>query len=596
MFVRQRNASRPRLLSVLLALLLTAALVSAFTTGARAASSRINSMNITCVIDETGDAVITEVIDIDAYEGTEYYQVANIRGYQTIRDLVVSEHDAVFQDVGSWDVNASDKTGKSGIVTTGSGYELCFGIGEYGHHVFTMRYTVENFVTRWSDSFGVNYMFFSEIPLSIDSASVTLEGPDAYSDENASIWAFGYEGDVVFEDGRVVMRTDGSRLRGMQLLMVFENERTFAHANDYDSDRAFMDIYEEAEGGSSYGESDSSSNGKSNSSSNGGSDSFGFQSFLAKLFALIYVFFPVAVVALIVKFLKRGNKKVYEDPDGYKQAKASSVPHCREIPCDKDLLLFSRVLSDLYGNRDFLKSTLVSAYILKWLQKNIISVVEGPEKGIFKKTQTYKIVLTESPAILELNERHLYGMLWSAARSDHVLEKNEFQRYCRQNYSDVNRWFDSVYAAGTQRLQEKGLVRTEQSTKKGLFSGRQKTEIYTKAYNEELARVNGFQKFLEDEDNMAEKSMIEVKLWDEYLVFAAVMGIADEVYRQAKLAVPQFDDYYYGYDPYMACLVASNFGEAGARGVASATSSSDGSSSFGGGGSSFSGGGGGGLR
>ena len=93
---------------------------------------------------------------------------------------------------------------------------------------------------------------------------------------------------------------------------------------------------------------------------------------------------------------------------------------------------------------------------------------------------------------------------------------------------------------------------------------------------------------------MAEKSMIEVKLWDEYLVFAAVMGIADEVYRQAKLAVPQFDDYYYGYDPYMACLVASNFGEAGARGVASATSSSDGSSSFGGGGSSFSGGGGGG--
>ena len=95
---------------------------------------------------------------------------------------------------------------------------------------------------------------------------------------------------------------------------------------------------------------------------------------------------------------------------------------------------------------------------------------------------------------------------------------------------------------------------------------------------------------------MAEKSMIEVKLWDEYLVFAAVMGIADQVYRQAKLSVPQFDDRYYGYNPYMAYMVATGFGSAGARGVAAGASSSGGSSSFGGGGSSFSGGGGGGLR
>ena len=77
---------------------------------------------------------------------------------------------------------------------------------------------------------------------------------------------------------------------------------------------------------------------------------------------------------------------------------------------------------------------------------------------------------------------------------------------------------------------------------------------------------------------------------------AEEMGIADQVYRQAKLAVPQFNEYYYGYDPYMAYMVASSFGDAGARGVASGASSSGGSSSFGGGGGSFSGGGGGGLR
>ena len=579
-----RNASRRRIFVGLLTLFLTAALLVALSPSAKAESSRINSMDITCQVDANGDAVITEVIDIDAYQGTEYYQVVNVRGNQQIRDLVVSENGITFEDVGEWDVNAAEKRGRSGIVTTADGYELCFGIGEYGNHVFQMRYTVENFVSRWSDSYGVNYMFFSDIPLTIESASVTLEGPDVYSDENASIWAFGYDGAVVFEDGKVVMETDNSHLRGMQLLMVFENGREFAHTNDYDADRTFMDVYEEAEEGSSY-EYEEPSGGGSGSGSRA-----------SKFIWLLPALFVGCFAAIIAMFATLGTKKVYEDEEGYKQAKSRSVTPYRDIPCGKDLVMFSRVLTDLRGDSEFLKSTLISAYILKWLQKDVISVVEGPEKGIFKKTQTYKIVLTESPAILDLNERHLYNMLWEAAREDRILEKNEFQRYCKRNYSDVERWFDTVRDDGTQRLREKGLIRSERVAQKGLIPRKRNIETYTAAYNEELARVNGFEKFLEDEDNMAEKSMIEVKLWDEYLVFAAVMGIADQVYRQAKLAVPQFDEHYYGYDPYMAYMVASNFGEAGARGVAAGASSSDGSSSFGGGGSSFSGGGGGGLR
>ena len=584
MMTARRSASPRRVLAGFLALLLIAALAFVLAPAARAESSRINRMDITCRIDASGDAVITEVIDIDAYQGTEYYQVSNVRGNQQIRDLVVSENGVTFQDVGEWDVGAAEKRGRSGIVTTDSGYELCFGIGEYGNHVFEMRYTVENFVSRWSDSYGVNYMFFSDIPLDIESASVTLEGPDAYSDDNASIWAFGYEGDVVFRDGKVVMATDSSNLRGMQLLMVFENDRVFAHTNDYDADRAFMDVYEEAEEGSSYGgDSDSGSVSRS-----------GFGKFLWFVPAIV----AASMAGMAALFTKLTTKKLYEDEEGHKRAKSKSVTPYRDIPCDKDLVLFSRILTDLRGSREFLKSTLVAAYILKWLQKNIISVVEGPERGIIKKTQTYKIVLTESPAILDLNERHLYSMLWAAARDDHILEKNEFQRYCKKNYSDVERWFDSVRDAGTQRMKEKDLLRSERITDKmlGFIKTKRNADIYTVAYNEELAHVNGFQKFLEDEDNMAEKSMIEVKLWDEYLVFATVMGIADQVYRQAKLSVPQYDNRYYGYDPYMAYMVATGFGSAGARGVAAGASSSGGSSSFGGGGSSFSGGGGGGLR
>ena len=108
----KRNASRRRISVGLLTLFLTAALLVALSPSAKAESSRINRMDITCWVDASGDAVITEVIDIDAYQGTEYYQVSNVRGNQQIRDLVVSENGVTFQDVGEWDVGAAEKRGR----------------------------------------------------------------------------------------------------------------------------------------------------------------------------------------------------------------------------------------------------------------------------------------------------------------------------------------------------------------------------------------------------------------------------------------------------------------------------------------------------
>ncbi|MBR2189878.1 MAG: DUF2207 domain-containing protein [Eubacterium sp.] len=571
-----KRARGRRLCAALLTLVLAAALLVVMAPTAQAKSTKINRLDIACAIDANGDAVITEVIDIDAYEGTEFYQIVNIRGNQTIRALRVSENGAAFTDVGAWDTGASDKAGKSGIVTKSDGYELCFGLGEYGNHVFQMQYEVENFVSRWSDSFGVNYMFFSDMTIPITEARITLEGPDAYSEDNASIWAFGYKGAVVFENGRVVMEPSKKNPSHMQLLMLFENDREFTHTNDYDSGRTFQQIYDEAEEGSSYGQKESG---------------FRIGGFLPYVLML-------GVVALVGLFRKLGTKRVYEDKEGHAQARSKDVTPYRDIPCDKDLVVFSSLLTDLRGSSEFLKTTLVSAYILKWLQNNNVSVVEGAETGVFKKTQTYRIVLSPTPTFTDLNEKGLYDILWAAAGEDHILEKNEFQRYCKKNYTSVENWFDAVKRAGKERLQGSGLIRTETVSEKFLFFFNRKrtAEVYTRAYNDELARVNGFRRFLEDEDNMAEKSMIEVKLWDEYLIFAAVMGIADTVYRQVKVAVPQYNERYYGYDPYMAYVVANDFGEAGARGVAAGAADSGGSSSIGGGGSSFSGGGGGGVR
>jgi hypothetical protein len=91
------------------------------------AGSKLNDLNIHAVLDNNGDARITEtrLMHVTS-EGTECYTVLqNLKG-QTISDLEVSDESGMsFNNIGEWDVNRSRsaKTGKCGIVTKSNGYD-----------------------------------------------------------------------------------------------------------------------------------------------------------------------------------------------------------------------------------------------------------------------------------------------------------------------------------------------------------------------------------------------------------------------------------------------------------------------------------------
>ena len=570
----EKLRTRARISAALMTAILLAALLFSMAPPARAASSQINDMDILCVVDEQGNAVITETIDIEAYEGTEYYQIANRMGDSEITSLQVSENGLPFWDMGEWDPKAASKTGKSGIRHTKDGCELCFGIGEYGHHVFEMTYTVENFVNQWEDACGVNYKFFSDLALPVSHARVTLEAPWELTPDNVRFWAFGFEGTLEMENGAVVIEAPEGVDKGMQLLLVFDDDPVFPNTNRAYDDWTFQKVYDDAVKGSSY----SSGKGK------GGS-------WLLWLFGGIFA----SVGLLIAGAVKLGDTDRYEDPDTARQIQKGNVYPYRDIPCGGDLVRFAYVLEDCKGNTADLKSTLISAYLLRWLQQGLISVSSGESRGR-KNVQTYRIHLVNLPQFDEALERQLYEILRAAAGSDLILESSEFRRYCEHNDSQVNDWFKAYREQGRQRFLLDGFFREEQETAKFLlfFKRNRKVTVKTAAYLEEMARVRGFNSFLQAEDNMAEKSMIEVKLWDEYLVFAAAIGIADTVYQQVRVAVPQYADDFnhrYGYDPVYACAAARDFGDAGRSGLSAASESSSS-----GGGSTSSGGGGGGLR
>ena len=144
---------------------------------------------------------------------------------------------------------------------------------------------------------------------------------------------------------------------------------------------------------------------------------------------------------------------------------------------------------------------------------------------------------------------------------------------------------------------EKGLLNKE----KKVFS----TYYETREIYEEAKKLAGLKKFLKDFSSIEDKSSIEVHLWEYYLIYAQIFGIADKVAKQFKDLYPEISEVKeYNFDNVMGNIILVNAMTSNGFSVADAareaaqnySAGGGGFSSFGGGGGSFGGGSGGGCR
>ena len=59
---------------------------------------------------------------------------------------------------------------------------------------------------------------------------------------------------------------------------------------------------------------------------------------------------------------------------------------------------------------------------------------------------------------------------------------------------------------------------------------------------DEAIHLKGLKKFLLDFSIMPEREYFEVEIWEEYLIFAQLLGIADKVEKQFKKLYPDFNE------------------------------------------------------
>ena len=543
------------------------------------ADNIIHSIDMDIYIEQDGTAKIKEVWDVDGQDGTEWYKVLNNLDGSEVNNFKVSMDGKELTYKG-WEVEEtlSQKRGYYGINYTNSGVELCFGKYDYNRHTFTLSYDLTNFIINTSDAQVLQWNLIDKLS-SVDfrDFSITISSYYEFPD-TLDVWGYGYKGYAYVKDGKIsASNYEDTYMNGMYVALLvkfplgtFNTEHTKAGFDTFD------DVYNRGQEGTfdyDY--------------------SLPKQSLFDRIVSIIMSLFsfvlPVGIiVAAIVATIKNGYG--YKDN---KTIKMKEINMFREIPCKKDIYYANALL--FLNGMDYKETNILGAIILKWLRQDKIAF-KNETKGIFNK-ETSMIDMTLNPTFDNDLEKQLFDVMYKAS-GDGMLEPKELEKWAKNHYDKFLGIFTKIKDHKVDELKADShiykRVNKEECKKRKVMDDM--------LYNDSV-ELYGLKKFLKEFSDMKNKEAIEVKLWDEYLMFAYLFGMADKVAKQFKNLYPEIvremeeNNMDYGTFVYINNLSTRSVNAASAaRSAAESYSSGGGGFSSGGGGGGFSGGGGGGSR
>lgn len=577
-----------------------AAIILIFSSPAYASQDNIDSIDIKATLMDDGSLLVKESWRARAGGGTEFFiPKDNLRDIE-IKDFTVSDESGTYETLNTWNVNASfqEKARKCGINKTDSGIELCFGKSDINKNkTYTLIYTMTNALQSFEDMDGFNIRFVNDqmdpAPSKV-SFELSLDGREL-TEENARIWGFGSNAPIIFEGGKIIVKEINNFNSSNHLTVLFglnkgivsptsigkgtfENMRLKAmEGSDYHS-REYHHVNGQTKPTQentfkpekNYTQSSTQDFNRFNSMFFGGINSFYTPLYLFITFVVI-----IGLFRLIKASIKSGANNVAED-----------VGYYRDLPMDANISLNSFIYS---LNGSFSLKNVVAAYFLKWIKDGNIELVrEKFEKGfIFKKdVEEDCFTIVKKPDTNDIMEEELFDIIQTASGDDLVLRNKELTKAFDKNSSIINfvEDYKKISAAEAQKL---GL-----STKESGFLWI-KYDKLTQKGQEEAIKQKGFIKFLKDFTLINEREIIEVELWDDYLVLASLFGLGEKVLEKFKAIYPSYTYAgYTGLDPVLMYNVVNIVGSSVNKVYTNHTSGSSSSFHGGGGGMSFGGGGG----
>lgn len=526
-----------------------------------ALADTIYSVNMDINILEDGTANVKEIWDVKADSGSEWYKTMYELNNSELTNYKVTM-DGKELSYKDWNVNEtlSEKSGYYGINYASNGIELCFGKNDYKRHTFVISYTLSNYVFNTSDSQVLAWVIYPKADVNYFSAEIS----SYYSfPHTLEVWGYGYKGYAYVENGVIKVSTESGLYNDYVSVLVKFPLSTFNTTNIDSRYQTFDDVYKVAEDGTfeyDYGTDSSDS-----------------------IFDIIFIILNFAISFIlpfgIVIFGIYQAKKVGYGYINNKTISKKNTPMFREIPCNKDIYYANALIK--LNNFGYKESNILGAIILKWVKEKKITFKNKTE-GIFNK-ETSLIDLTGNPIFDNDLEKQLFDIMYTASK-DGILETKELEKWCKKNYSKFFNLFKKIENRKIDELEEQGHIYKRKNKQEC-----KKKNVMDDIIYEDSKKLYGLKLYLEEFSKMDTKEVLEVHIWDEYLMFAYLFGIADKVAKQLKNMYPEIiEQMDFDYDT----IIFINYMSTRSVSVASSARSAAQSYSSGGGGFSSGGGGG----
>lgn len=494
------------------ALLLAACLCAAVCCVPVSAANRVPEMEIEVALRPDGSAYITQVWSADTDEGTEFYLGCRDSGHLTITDFSVADKNGPYTFVEDWDVDASfeEKAGKCGVLKTGEGVELCWGISQYGENRYAVEYVLHDVVGAYSDADGFNHRFVDGMSFFPTDVVLTICNQDgtALTDEDCDVWGFGFDGQIVFEDG-VIRAWSEEALESGQHMTVMLSLKKGVLAPLRQVEGSFEDVKARAFVGSDYDYEDPFAED-------------------VELTAGDYLY-AAGFLGVIFFVCKRafGSKKRRRA----KQAKQlQNVDYFRDVPNNGNLNVTYQM-----GRSEYVceEGALLGAYLLRLIADGALEPVENDSRS-----DKVSLQLSRPPRTGNEFDDVLYAVLEAAAGTDGTLQSDELERYCKRNHKPLTAFMDSCKSDATRTMLDACWLKN--------VACRGRRDL-TEQGLEQLNQILGLKRFLLDFSLIHERGVKETVIWQDYMVYAMLFGIADKVAPQIKQlypdALPQIEQY-----------------------------------------------------
>ena len=473
------------------------------------AQSVLHDLDIRVELSRNGDARITETrqMTIDN-KGTECYIGLSEMSPSTVKDLSVSDESRQqYENIGEWklDRSRSEKAGRCGIVEKGNGcYELCWGLGDSGQRTYVTSYTITGLVRGYPDADALRHVFLDEnvSPKPIH-AKVTIVGADTtlvFTPDTCGIWGFRFYGELGFENGTMVAETTGPMNSEAALYIMAQFPKGMLEPAIQTTDDTFEHKKQLALEGSDYVDVDIEQSSDDKGGMNAPTAMGILGGSIVCLGGILYYFRG-----------SRSRKKQKEI-----MAWVKSVDYFRSIPLEGNLQQANDMLNAFNVGKAPNYKRLISATILHLSNEGVFSVEPMmTEAGEMAKRFVVKEKLPVekdwSPLAYKMHE-----IFNKASGENHVLDPKELETYME---NDNNRKVVKSFLNALHTM---------------------RTLEYYENHKDEVCEVFGFKRFLEDFTLMNERHLTEIKLWNDYMVWATLYGNAEQVIKDMKAINPEF--------------------------------------------------------